>query len=210
MKKILFLLILIVLLADITIVEGQTRFLRRPPSKFGYGLKGGINIAWQSSPGNEANVVVKDIIGINAGGYCNYFLYRQIAVQAELLASTRGSHWKDFYNNMKDVVTYVDMPLLFKYQPHRYINLNAGPVLSGRINATQKDLEAKVKSEIKDYYKAFEFSVTAGAEVTFPAKVNVSVRFVYGLTPATTQLEYVDPWYNSYVQFSVGYRFAGR
>ncbi len=209
MKKTFFLLVLLVIV-NISMVEGQTRFLRRPPSKFGYGLKGGLNLAWQSSPGNKANVVVKDIIGFNAGGYCNYFLYRQIAVQAELLASIRGSHWKDFYNDMRDNVTYLDLPLLFKYQPHRYINLQAGPVLSARINATQKDLEAKVKSDITDYYKPFEFAVTAGAEVTFPAKINATVRFVYGLTPATTQVEYVDPWYNSAIVVSVGYRFAGR
>lgn len=210
MKKMFCLLILVILISNLAVIEGQTRYLRRPPSKFGYGLKGGINLAWQLSPGNQANVVVKDIIGINAGGYCNYFITRKIALQGELLASTRGSHWKDFYNNMKDIITYVDMPLLFKYQPLKYLNLHAGPVLSGRINATQKDLDAKVNSEIKDYYKSFELSAAAGAELTLPAHINVSIRYVYGLTAATTKVEYVDPWYNNFVQFSVGYRFAGR
>lgn len=210
MKRIYTLLILVVVVANLSLVEGQTRYMRRPPSKFGFGLKGGVNAAWQSSPGNQANVVVKNIFGINAGAYCNYFLYRQIAVQGELLVSGKGSHWKDFYNNMRDNVTYLDMPLLFKYQPHRFFNLHAGPVISYRVNATQKDLEAKVKSDVRDYYKTFEFSAAAGVEATFPARINVDLRFVYGLTRATTEIEYIDPWYNSFVQVSVGYRFAGR
>lgn len=210
MKRIFSFIVLVVIISNFSIIDGQSRYMRRPPSKLGYGIKGGINLAWQSSPGNQANVVVKNVIGINAGGYCNYFLYRQVALQGELLASSRGSHWKDFYNNMKDIVTYVDMPLMFKYQPHKFFNLYAGPVASYRINAVQKDIEAGAKSEIKDYYRTFEFSVTGGAEINFPAHINLDVRFIYGLSPATTHVEYVDPWYNNYVQVSVGYRLKGR
>ncbi len=210
MKRIIAIFLLVVALADLSVAEGQSRYLRRPVSKLGYGIKGGANLTWQASPGNDANVTIRDIIGVNVGGFCNYFFQRQMAFQGELMVSGRGSHWKDFYDNMKDIVTYLDVPLLFRYQPLKYLNVHAGPVISYRINATQKDMTADVKSEIKDYYESFELSMAAGAEINLPSHINFTVRYIHGFTPATTAVEYVDPWYNRMIQVSVGYRFAGK
>lgn len=208
MKRLFSIFVLFVLLANLSVINGQTRYLRRPVSKFGYGVKGGANLAWQSSPDNDGSVKVNEIIGVNAGGYCNYFYTRKLGIQGELLVSAKGSNWKDFYDHMKDVATYIDVPLLARYQPHKYFSFHLGPVLSYRLNSTRKDLGQNVQSEIKDLYKPVEVSVTAGAEVNLPFHINVTLRYIYGLTPATK--DEVGSWYNNLIQMSIGYRIKGR
>jgi len=209
MKKTLSLLFLILLLSDQVIVEGQTKSLRHPPAKLGYGLKGGINIAWQSSPDNNSSVLIKEILSVNAGGYINYFYTRKFAIQGELVVSGKGLNWKgSFDQHMKDVATYVDITGLAKYQFHKYLNIHAGPVLSYRLNATRKDLNENVVSEIRDLYESVEVSATAGVELTLPIRINVTLRYLRGFTPATK--DQIGSWYDNLVQFSVCYRFAGR
>ncbi len=199
-------------MADISLVNGQpTRYnYRKLPPKLGYGVKAGVNVASQSSMGGGLTIDVKSILGINAGGYCNYFLFNILGVQGEVILSGKGAHWKDFYDDMKDIITYIDVPLLFKYQPVRFINIHAGVQASFRVKATQKDLETGIKTDIRDFYNFSDYGLVGGVEANLPNRINLSVRYIHGLTPATTDVQYVDPWRNNVIQFSAGYRFSGR
>ncbi len=213
MKRVISILMLIFLIFNFSVVEGQgkyKKYMRGPQPKLGYGIKAGVNLARQSSPGNDADIIVKNILGINAGGYCNYFFDRHFAIQSELMVSGKGSNWKDYYNHMKDIITYIDLPLLIRYQPVKFLNIHAGPQASYRVNATQKDLNEGVKADINDYYKSFDFGMMLGVEVNLTSRINVTARYVHGLTAATTSVEYTEPWYNNYFQFSVGFRLVGR
>ncbi len=200
------------MIADISIALGQpSRYnYRKSQPKFGYGVKAGVNIASQSTTGNDAAIEVKMIPRINAGGYCNYFVNKYLGIQAELLASGKGAHWKDYYDDMKDLLTYVDIPLIIKYQPVGFVNIHLGVQAGLRVLAKQKDLKTGIKSDIKDYYNFTDYSLTGGVEANLPNKINLTLRYVYGLTPATNDVQYVDPWKNNLIQFSVGYRFSGR
>lgn len=210
MKRVVSLIILLLLATGFTNTGAQTKYLRKPLPKFGYGLKGGINVANQRNPGNESNTISRFIIGLNGGGYCNYFFSRQFAFQSELLVSTKGSDWKDYWYHNRDVVTYADLPVLARYQPHKNLSFVAGPQVSYKINATQKDLNKGVTSDIGANYRSFDFGVLLGAEANLPGRINISGRFYYGISPATTDIEYKAPWYNYYFQISAGFRLAGR
>ena len=199
-------------MADLSMVCGQpTRYnyIKTPP-KFGYGIKAGVNVAGQSSSIGGLNIDVKNILGINAGGYCNYFPFSLLGVQGEIMVSGKGAHWKDFYDDKKDLITYIDIPLLVKFQPAGFINIHAGVQAGFRIRATQKDLETGDKIDIKDFYNFSDYGLVGGVEADLPNKINLSVRYIYGLTAATTDVQYVDPWKNYVFQFSLGYRFSGR
>jgi hypothetical protein len=200
------------MMAGFSIVYGQpTRYnYKKTPPKLGYGIKAGVNVAGQSSSTGDINIDVKNILGINAGGYCNFFLFNFLGVQAEILISGKGAHWKDFYDNKKDLITYIDIPLLVKYQPARFINIHAGVQAGFRVKASQKDLETGSKVDIRDFYNFSDYGLVGGVEANLPNKINLSVRYIYGLTPATTDVQYVDPWKNNVIQCSVGYRFSGR
>lgn len=212
MKKIFFLFVLVLITVDFSIVSGQpSRYnYRKSEPKLGYGIKAGVNMASQSSSGEGLNIDVKSILRVNAGGYCNYFPIKFLAVQGEVLVSGKGAHWEDFYDNMKDLLTYIDFPLLVKYQPVRYVNVHAGLQASFRIKAMQKDMETGTRTNIKDYYNFSDYGLIGGVEANLPNKINLTLRYIYGLTPATTDVQYIDPWKNNVIQFSAGYRFSGR
>ena len=210
MKRIIFLLILSVITVNFSTINGQSKYYRRSLPKFGYGVKAGINVAGQSSTATGEEIDVKKVLGVNAGGYCNYFVNNYIGFQAEILVSGKGSHWKDYYDDRKDILTYVDFPVLVKYQPVRYFNVHAGAIIGFMVSAKQKDLETGIKYDIREIYEPIDYSLVGGIEGTLPNKINITLRYVYGMSAATNDLVYVEPWKNNFIQFSVGYRFKGR
>jgi hypothetical protein len=212
MKRIPVLFILLFLFTDLTVINGQPgRYnYRKLQPKLGYGIKGGVNIAGQSSSGKDLGTIVKNIPGINLGGYGNYFFLDYLGVEAELLVSGKGAHWKDFYDDMKDILTYIDVPILVKYQPVEFVNIHAGIVAGLRIKATQKDLETGLKTDIRDYYNFIDYGLAGGIEATLPNRINLTLRYIYGLSAATTDVKYIAPWKNNVIQFSAGYRFSGK
>lgn len=211
MKKIIpFFLLFTIIGTSITCGQGNRYNYRKKGPKFGYGIKAGVNVASQSSSGENMDIDVKNILGINAGGYCNYFLTDYLAVQTELLLSGKGAHWVDYYDDMKDRVTYIDIPFLIKYQPAMFINLHAGVQVGFRMAATQKDMETRTRTDIRNYYNFSESGILAGVEANLPNRINIAARVVFGLTSATTNYEYINPWKNNLIQLTAGYRFSGR
>jgi len=215
MKKKVILLILILSTANILIVEGQSRYFRKKQPKLGYGIKAGINYAWQSTTNKEMEDGTYSIVGINAGGYSNYFIRKQFAVQAELMVSGKGSGWKyeesEYVEDIKDILTYIDLPIMIRYQPAKFVNFHAGPQIGIKLNALQRDMEAGTKININEYYLAFDYGALLGVEANLPYNLNLTLRYVYGLFSANnTNFKYHDPWKNNFVQFSIGYRFRGQ
>ena len=208
MKK--YILILIVLSIIHSVSDAQSKYYRRSEPRLGYGVKAGAGISGQTTTNKDAGYKVSNILSFNAGGYCNYFFYKFLAVQPELNIAQRGSHWEDHYDNMQDAVTYLDLPLLVRFQPVRYFSVHAGPQISFRLKATQKDMVTGIKSEIGDYYRTSDYGVAAGIEANLPNHINLTIRYIVGILPATTDYKYVDPWYNNSLQFSIGYRIKGR
>jgi hypothetical protein len=228
MKKQVFLLLLISLIFTFSSANAQSRqFKKQNPelctyenarsshfkksqSEFGAGVKAGINYASQYTNSTPNNVDFKSIIGINAGAYCNYFLLDFLAIQPELMVSGKGSHWTNEYYDAKDNLTYIDLPILIRYQPVEQINIHAGPQMSYLVSAKQTDFGNDLKTNVMDYYYKFDFGVAFGVEANLPSKVNITIRYVLGLNTATTGALYTETWKNKYFQISLGYRILGR
>ena len=71
--------------------NAQSRQFKKPQPKLGAGVKAGLNYASQYTSSTANSVDFKSIIGINAGAYCNYFLLDFLAIQPELMVSSKGS-----------------------------------------------------------------------------------------------------------------------
>ena len=210
MKKLSLLLTLTFLMISISSADAQSKYFHKAQPKLGVGVKAGLNDASQTTTGESANVDVESILGINGGAYCNYFLFDFLAIQPELMISGKGVHWKDQYYDAKDILTYIDLPVLIKYQPVKVFNIHAGPQFGYRLSAMQKSLETGEKTDIKNYYKDFDLGLAFGIEANLPFRINLTVRYVLGLNPATTDTEYIEPWKNNFFQISAGYRILGR
>jgi hypothetical protein len=177
--------------------------------RFGAGIKGGLNLATQTTTGTGEGVAVRQLFGFNAGVYGNLFIFDFLGLQPELMVSTRGSDWDDPYYNVKDLLTYIDLPLLVKYQPVRYVNIHAGPQFGYLLAAKQEDKDDGTITDIKDWYNMLDVGFAFGAEANLPFRINFTVRYVLGLVSATNDVEYIEPWRNNFLQFSLGYSFIG-
>jgi hypothetical protein len=209
MKKRHFIVFLLLWMVNFTIVDSQTMFSRRFQPRYLFGVKAGVNVADQYSPGSEGVFESKSIAGINAGGYYSYFLNRVIAAQAELSLSGKGSHWKEnnYPDEAKDILTYFDLPLLIRYQPLNLFNIHAGPQVSYLAKAMQYDYRTGLKGSIEDYYRPLDFSIVFGVEANLPNKIDLTLRYVRGLTSVYAPEGYNYQSYNNYFQFTAGYRF---
>lgn len=199
MKKTLIFIVMAVLVSPSLMAQ---------PS-FGAGLKGGINFATQVTPGTGEGVAVQPLIGFHAGGYGNLFIYDFLGIQAELMVSTRGSDWDDIYYDVHDMLTYIDLPLLVKYQPIKYANIHVGPQFGYLLSARQKDDQTGDITNINDWYNKLDVGLAFGAEGNLPYRINVTVRYVLGLVSATNDVEYIEPWKNNFLQISLGFRLVG-
>lgn len=179
-------------------------------SGIGFGIKAGVNISDQVTSGKGENVNVKSILRYNGGAYFNYFFLDKFAVQPELLISGKGSDWNDPEYNVKDLLTYIDLPVLIRYQALDILNIHAGPQIGYLLSANQKDLTTGDVYDIDDYYEKLDLGLVIGAEANLPFRINLTVRYVIGLIPATSDVEYIEPWLNNFFQISAGYRFKGK
>jgi hypothetical protein len=175
----------------------------------GAGVKGGINLATQSTTGSDEGIAVRQLLGYNAGVYGNLFVTDKLALQTELMISTRGSDWDDIYYNVKDLLTYIDLPLLFKYQPIKYANVHIGPQFGYLLAAKQEDKDDGEITDIKEWYNPLDVGLVLGAEANLPFRINFTVRYVIGLVSASNDVEYQDPWKNNFLQLSLGFRIIG-
>jgi hypothetical protein len=189
--------------------SAQPGHFKKSQPKFGAGVKAGLNYASQSSS-IANNVDFKSIIGINAGAYCNYFLLDFLAIQPELMVSGKGSHWKNQFYDAKYNLTYIDLPILIKFQPVALFNIHAGPQFSYLISAKQKDFGSNQKTDVMPYYYKYDLGLAFGVEANLPFKINLTVRYILGLNTATTGAQYTETWKNKYFQASLGYRILGR
>lgn len=189
---------------------GQSRYFKKSQPKFGAGVKAGLNYASQYTNNTSNSVDFKNIFGINAGAYCNYFFLDFLAVQPELMVSGKGSKWKNQYYDARYNLTYIDLPVLIKFQPIALFNIHAGPQISYLLLANQMDFGNNQKAGVLDYFYKFDFGIAFGVEANLPYKMNLTVRYVLGLKTATTGALYTEPWENKSFQISLGYRILGR
>ena len=202
MKKLFSVLITIIIYSAFSISPAQ--------SNLGFGLKGGINYADQSTSGEGLNVNVENITRFHGGVYLNYFILDKIAIQPELLVSGKGSKWDDPYTDTKDLLTYLDLPILIRFQPFKILNIHAGPQFGYLISALQEDISGDEKMDIKDWYNNADIGIAIGAEANLPLNINLTVRYIKGLSEATNDVEYIEPWKNNFIQVSIGYRIKGK
>jgi hypothetical protein len=201
MKKLVTVLIAFLISSVLSVSHAQ--------SKAGFGLKGGINVASQFTTGEGLNVNVESILRFHGGAYVHYFIFNKIAIQPELMISGKGSKWDDPYTDTEDLLTYVDIPLLIRFQPVKLLNIHAGPQFSYLLSAVQDDISSGEKIDIMDWYNKAEIGIAVGAEANLPLNINLSIRYILGLSEASNDVEYIDPWKNSFIQVSIGYRFMG-
>jgi len=149
-----------------------------------FGVKGGFNMSnlYQNDADDE-NV----LYGFNAGVYATLPISDFIAIQPELLFTTKGAELK--YDNAlasgdaKFRLNYIELPLLVRVNITKNFNVHAGGYASYLVSSKLTgsgtfDFDQDIDT---DDLNKFDAGLSAGVGVDFNP-ISVGVRYNYGLT----------------------------
>ncbi|BFM44273.1 porin family protein [Flavobacterium sp. CFS9] len=149
-----------------------------------YGIKGGFNMSnLYSSDANDENV----LYGFNAGLYATLPISDFIAIQPEILFTTKGAKLE--YNNVfasgdsKFRLNYIEVPLLVRVNITPNFNVHAGGYASYLVSSKvtgRGDFNFEQEIDTDDLNK-FDAGLSAGVGVDFDP-VSIGLRYNYGLT----------------------------
>lgn len=178
------------------------------------GIKAGAN--FDQTQGTHLET---DFSGYFFGGAYAGIQFSKVRVQAEALFSqntiTTGDGFKDAFQNYLSEkgaqlkngtfkMNELSVPVLvgFNIIP-KLLWIEIGPQYTAVVSI--KDLDGFV-TNVKDVIKTGYVSGVAGASVALPLNLNLSVRYVFGLTDRNNT-DVPDYWRSSHIQASVGFSF---
>jgi hypothetical protein len=149
-----------------------------------FGVKGGFNMSnLYQSEADDNNV----LYGFNAGVYATLPISDFIAIQPEILFTTKGAEL-DYNNaflqgNAKFKLNYIEVPLLVRVNITKNFNVHAGGYASYLVSSKvtgDGDINFDDAVDTDDLNK-FDAGLSAGIGVDF-SPISVGLRYNYGLT----------------------------
>ena len=234
MKKLFY---IVVAISTISIVHAQ---------EIKFGAKVGLNVS--SLRGDYPSEIdeTKSEIGFHIGGFAEYKINNKFVIQPELLISTQGgsskvveyygggSYFESFEQTPK--LTYLNLPIMFKYLIIDKLSIDFGPQIGYLISAKSKweyvDSTDSAENEtievdligdgtytfvgttfqLKPKTNRFDFGINIGSSYDIADKFFIQARYNLGLTvfdKNSTAGSSTDSWNlkNSVFQISTGYKF---
>lgn len=210
MKKLSIAMVMIFGLAQLTAIQAQD---------VKFGAKAGLNLA--NITGDVEDNSMK--LALHLGGMAEIKISETFAVQPELLYSALGTKFPDG----KLALNYLVLPLMAKFSVTDNLTLEAGPQFGYLLSAksiydeeeddlpsiTTKSSSSKSQSastasvDIKEYFKSFDLGGAVGASYLLDNGMNISLRYIMGIsnTPKYNSSDY--KYKNSVFQLSIGYYF---
>jgi len=179
-------------------IPGVSKVTKALP-KVDLGVKLGAN--FQQLSGNLSKQYNGGVMGgIFLGVHKN-----RMGVQAEaLVKSVKYDISGTVQNNNTVTVNTValDVPVLFEYKLFWHIWAQAGPQFTSLLSAKDGS------TDVKNSFNSSDFAGVIGLEAHAPMKLNVGVRYVYGLTNINKSIPGItDAMRNRTIQLYVGFRF---
>ncbi|PIF33542.1 outer membrane protein with beta-barrel domain [Flavobacterium sp. 9] len=149
-----------------------------------FGVKGGFNMSnLYQSEADDNNV----LYGFNAGVYATLPISDFIAIQPEILFTTKGAKL-DYNNalasgNAKFKLNYIEVPLLVRVNITKNFNVHAGGYASYLVSSkVTGDGDFNFDQEVDtDDLNKFDAGLAAGVGVDFNP-ISIGLRYNYGLT----------------------------
>ncbi|CAC9976786.1 PorT family protein [Flavobacterium sp. WLB] len=152
-----------------------------------FGVKGGFNMSNLISDGDNEPTDENVLYGFNAGVYATLPISDFVAIQPEILFTTKGSEFE--YNNAfasgnaKFKLNYIEVPLLVRVNITKNFNVHAGGYASYLVSSKvtgNGDFDFDEDVDTDDLNK-FDAGIAAGVGVDFNP-ISIGLRYNYGLT----------------------------
>ncbi|MFT4738230.1 MAG: hypothetical protein ACJAZM_002016 [Cyclobacteriaceae bacterium] len=209
MRKISF---LIVALCAVSFAQAQS---------IGLGIKGGLNFPSADALGVADGVTIED--ASNASGYhAGLFVSAKVAmfqIQPEILYSFQSFEYDFSQANVGNTVAsatqdfhYVTIPIIVKFSPVPVLNVQVGPQFGMLLSANQVgDIAGNAASfDIEDELASTDIGLNLGVGADLPFGLQVSARYVIGLSDVNKESPADIKVNNSMIQLSIGYAFLGK
>jgi hypothetical protein len=177
------------------------------------GGKAGLNIASEVGPDADG-IVIKNVnkLAFSVGGTGSYYIHRILAVQVELLFSTKGTKYD--FNGMYDGKVdsyYIDLPLLTKIQMPLSIQVEpyllVGSGFGILLRAVDED-EAGSRGDVTKYTSTLDIGPILGVGGAYVlgrrGSISFEARYFRGLTTLDAAGE--KDFYNRTFTFMLGYQ----
>ena len=167
-----------------------------------FGAKAGVNFATFTG---DALTGFDTRVSFHIGGLAEIPLSEKFSIQPELLYSEKGS---DFFTSID--LSYLDIPLMAKYQIIKGLSAELGPVPSILLKA--KETKRDVERDVTEYTKTFDLGIGGGVSYELPVGVFFGLRFTKGLMKISQPEKSENPdsqlnVQNNVFQISAGYMF---
>jgi len=184
-----------------------------------FGVKGGLNLS--NFSGDTDGLDLKSRTGFHVGGFVEIKLSDKLAIQPELLYSTQGAKADNFEIELEDQfytsdvkfnLSYINIPVMFKYYVAEKFNIEAGPQIgfltSAKTETTVQGFNGSNEQDVKDIFESIDFGLNLGAGYDFTEHFSAGARYNLGLANiAKTESGDDSTLNNGVFSLSVGYKF---
>lgn len=182
-----------------------------------FGIKGGLNVANQSASGwGIEPISTSPLISFHIGGFVEIKISDKFSIQPELLYSLLGSKYSFLLRQtgdpneltIGDVVvslSYINIPVMFKYYVIEKLNLEVGPqigiLISSKENISQSESSY---SSNNDNFEPIDFGLNLGGGYDITENISAGVRYNFGLYDVKKGNVETK---NNVLSLSLGYKF---
>jgi hypothetical protein len=168
------------------------------------GIKGGANIS-NFTGSNLDNIKKSALVGFYGGAFVSFGVGNNFYIQPEALISTQGAKIKTDGEETKYKLTYLTVPVMFKFKSDGGFVFEAGPQVGFKIGENVGD------ESIKDFFKNLDLSIGAGIGYQSNGGFGTNIRYLVGLSKVgnfdagTTKPDFK----NSVIQIGIFFALGG-
>jgi len=162
------------------------------------GAKAGLNLTGLglSSDGKLSGVNYNQRTGFHMGVYGQIRKGKKFGIQPEIVYSQQGQTYNTAnYSSLRTDLSYINIPVMFKYYPVGGLSVQVGPQLGLLMSAkgdvvqifySQNGLQSlgppSLNQDLKRYLNSTDFSIAFGAGLDLPWGLNFTFRYNYGIS----------------------------
>jgi hypothetical protein len=177
----------------------------------GFGVKGGVNLATQSTAGTAGSTPLDTRTGILAGGFVTVPLGSRLDLQAEGLYALKGAKLTFQGIGSTLALDYLEVPLLARWRltgGHRRLFAAGGiaPALRLRARALTTFSGSTEALDVADQVERLDLGAVAGGGVEIGSLI-LDARYTLGLRNVDTAAAGSDRTRNRAISLAAGFRF---
>ena len=171
-----------------------------------FGLKAGANFATLSGTAADG---AKTKVDFHGGGFAHIPLFNSFFLQPEVLYSGQGAKGTQNETDFTLNQSYLNVPVLFKYQHSSGLFAETGPQIGFLLAANVKS--GSMSEDVKSSYKSTDFSWAFGLGYMIPSiSAGIDARYNLGLTNIAAYEVADQTVKNSVFQVGIFYVFGGK